>query len=59
MKVTEKQLQMMYQILIASLPIMNGVAYSQEEREKLANAILNQQDNENLIDFPSVNKERL
>lgn len=39
----------MYQILIATLPIVNAFGFDKETRRKLANEILNQQDNGILI----------
>ena len=44
MKISQKQLLMLYDILIASLSIVNPLAFDQETRRKLAEDILNQQD---------------
>jgi hypothetical protein len=46
MIISQKQLLMLYQILIDSLPIVGGSSpfkYDRETRERLANAIINQQ----------------
>ena len=51
MKITEQQLLMLYEIVVAGLGIIGTQAFSQEERQKLINKILNQQDNIKLIDI--------
>jgi hypothetical protein len=51
MKITQKQLHMLYQIAVASANIVNGLAYDQETRQKLINEILNQQDNEIFLEI--------
>ncbi len=51
MRVTQKQLLMLYEIAMASIAIVNPMAFSQETRKKLVNEILNQQDNEELVDL--------
>lgn len=47
MKISNKQLMMLVDILKASLPLVDSssftLAYSQEQRVKLANQIINQQ----------------
>lgn len=48
MKITSKQLFMLYQIAVASANIVNGLAYDQKTRQALINEILNQQGNDNL-----------
>ena len=53
MKITQKQLIMLYQILIGSCPIVNDMVFSQAQRQKLADDILNQQDNETLLEIRS------
>lgn len=46
MKITQKQLLMLYEIAMASCPIVNSMAFDQETRKKLVNEILNQQSSE-------------
>lgn len=46
-----KQVLMLYEIVTASLPIANNLAFSREDRRKLVEEIMNQQDNEELVDF--------
>lgn len=51
MKITQKQLVMLYEIAVASASIVNPIAFDQETRQKLLNDILNQQDNENIVEL--------
>lgn len=51
MKLTRKQALMLYEIAVHTLPIVGGWPYSKEERAKLVNEIINQQENEILMDF--------
>ncbi len=46
MKISNKQLMMLLDIAKATLPIVGGVAYSQEVRLQLVNEIVNQQSTE-------------
>lgn len=50
MKITQKQLLMLFEIVVNSAQMVNPMAFSQEDRKKLVNEIINQQDNEILID---------
>ncbi len=50
MKITQKQLLMLYDVLIGSLAIVNPLGYDQETRRKLASSIINQQSND-LVDI--------
>lgn len=51
MKITQKQLLMLYEIAVATSGIVNPLAFDQKTRKKLLNQILNQQDDEKLIDI--------
>lgn len=55
MKISQKQLQMLFQIAVGSLPIVNGFGFSQDTRKELVEEILNQQDT-NLIETNEVNE---
>lgn len=57
MKLTEKQAMMLYQIAIASMNIVNDLAFSQDDRKKLLNDILNQQDNTQILSDLSTNTQ--
>jgi len=46
MKVSQKQILMLYQIVLESCAIVNSLGFSQEDRQNLVNEILNQQDKE-------------
>jgi hypothetical protein len=49
MRITERQLLFLYQVLLDSLPISGSnspFTYTQEQRKKIADDILNQQSNE-------------
>jgi hypothetical protein len=50
MKITKKQIMMLYQLAVATLSILSPLAFTKEERQKLVDEILNQQD-ESLIDI--------
>ena len=61
MKVTEKQLQIMFRVLEGSLTLndrtdMNLFGYDQETRLRIFNQVLNQQGNE-IIDVRNVKEE--
>lgn len=55
MRVSDKQVLQMYEILVASLGIVNSMAFSREDRRKLAETILNQQDEKIKKLSPSIN----
>ncbi len=62
MKITEKQLQIMFRVFEGSLPMvdrtdMNLFGYDKETRLKIFNEILNQQSN-HIIDVKGVKNER-
>lgn len=44
MKISQKQLVMLYEIAVATLPIVGPLAFDREERRKLVEEIVNQQD---------------
>jgi hypothetical protein len=46
MKISNKQILMLYQIVLATCPIVSDIAFSQKDRIKLVEKILNQQDDE-------------
>jgi len=54
MKITQKQLLMLYEIVVASASMANPLGFDQETRQKLVNDILNQQDDKDLLTPNSV-----